>query len=281
MMSRRLLLGGLASGLAGLGISGALAHDARYVHPFRPLLERVELPLPAAHANLAGLRIGFVTDTHVGPYFSTDDLARATALLAAERPDLILLGGDFISESPRYAGPAAEVLGELAGAATLGGYAVLGNHDYSNSAAKMTAALTRGGVEVLRNQATRIATGRGDLWLAGIDESLLSLADPEATFAAIPPGSAALALWHEPEYADRTAALGAFAQLSGHSHGGQVRLPSIGALVVPEGGRRYVMGLNHAGPMAIYTSRGVGVFRPPVRLNCPPEVTLATLVARG
>jgi predicted MPP superfamily phosphohydrolase len=88
-----------------------------------------------------------------------------------------------------------------------------------------------------------------------------------------------LALWHEPDYAEASAELGAFAQLSGHSHGGQVRLPGIGPLVLPLGGARYVMGLNDANGMPVYTTRGVGVYLPPLRFNCPPEVTLVTLVA--
>jgi predicted MPP superfamily phosphohydrolase len=135
------------------------------------------------------------------------------------------------------------------------------------------------GITVLRNDSAAIETGRGELWVAGVDEALMARADPEATFAGIPSGAAILALWHEPDYARQTAALGAFAQLSGHSHGGQVRLPGIGPLVLPEGGERYVMGLNEADGMPIYTTRGVGVFLPPIRLNCPPEVTLVTLIA--
>jgi predicted MPP superfamily phosphohydrolase len=277
---RRFALGGLVGGLGAVGFAGKTLHDAYAVEPFSPELERIELTLPAGHDQLAGLRIGFVTDVHVGPYITEDDAARATALLAQERTDLILLGGDYISASPRYAGPAAEVLGELVRGAPLGGYAVLGNHDAGEfgRAEKVTAALEAVGIRVLRNAAAAVETGRGELWLAGVDEAIMARADPEATFSRIPAGAAALALWHEPDYAGRTAALGAFAQLSGHSHGGQIRLPGIGPLVLPAGGRRYVMGLNLARGMPVYTSRGVGVFLPPFRLNCPPEVTLITLV---
>ena len=107
----------------------------------------------------------------------------------------------------------------------------------------------------------------------------MARANPAATFAGIPDKAAVLALWHEPDYARETARLGAFAQLSGHSHGGQVRLPGFGPLFLPKGGQRYVLGLNHASGMPIYTARGVGVFLPPLRVNCPPEVTLITLAA--
>jgi predicted MPP superfamily phosphohydrolase len=277
---RRFTFGGLLGGLGAIGIAGKTLHDAYAVEPFAPELERIDLPLPTRHNQLAGLRIGFVADVHVGPYISVDEAARALALIAQERPDLVLLGGDYVSASPRYAEPVAEVLGELVRGVPLGGYAVLGNHDAGERgrAEKVTAALEAEGIPVLRNAATAIETGRGELWIAGVDEAIMARADPEKTFSRIPTDAAVLALWHEPDYAGRTAALGAFAQLSGHSHGGQVRLPGIGPLVLPEGGRRYVMGFNYVRGMPVYTSRGVGVFLPPFRLNCPPEVTLVTLV---
>jgi predicted MPP superfamily phosphohydrolase len=144
----------------------------------------------------------------------------------------------------------------------------------------VTAALTATGIRVLRNAAAAVDTDRARLWIAGVDEAIMARADPAAAFAGIPPGAATLALWHEPDYAAQTAARGAFAQLSGHSHGGQVRLPGVGPLFLPRGGTRYVQGFNRAGGMPVYTARGVGVFFPPLRLNCPPEVTLVTLTAR-
>jgi hypothetical protein len=118
------------------------------------------------------------------------------------------------------------------------------------------------------------------LWIAGIDETLLGHPDPKKTFAAIPAGTRPLALWHEPQFAEEAAALGAFAQLSGHTHGGQIRLPGLGPVGLPRHGRRHIIGLNDAAGMPIYTARGVGVYRPPLRFNCPPEVTLIELVAK-
>jgi predicted MPP superfamily phosphohydrolase len=269
--------------MAGLGLlgAGALAAQARHVAPYRPVLERVALPVPAGHAALAGLRIGFVTDAHVGPSFSAADLARATALLIEQRPDLVLLGGDYISEATRYIDGAAAVLADLVQAAPLGGYAVLGNHDMHHGGRPVATALERCGIPVLRNRAVEVESGHGRLWVAGIDESLVARPDPVGTFARIPSGAAALALWHEPAGAAQVARLGAFGQLSGHSHGGQIRLPIIGPLVLPPHGRTHAIGWNRAAGMPVYTSRGVGVYRPPLRFRCPPEVTLVALVAPG
>lgn len=277
-MSRRAFaFGGLLGAGGALGLSGLEAYKARYVNPFRPELERVSITAPPQAAGLAGLKIGFITDTHVGPFINPDDLARATALIAREQPDLVLFGGDFISESPRYAGPAVEVLSELITGVPLGGIAVLGNHDYSVSATRVTAALEGIGVPVLRNDATSISFGNETLWIAGIDETLLGNPDPPATFRQIPDGASAIALWHEPQFAEHAAAQGAFLQLSGHTHGGQIRLPGVGPIGLPMDGKRHVIGLTDADGMPVYTARGVGVYRPPMRFNCPPEVTLITI----
>jgi predicted MPP superfamily phosphohydrolase len=207
------------------------------------------------------------------------DVDRAVRIILNEQPDLMLLGGDYISASPRFAVPASEIFRQLVDGIPLGVIAVLGNHDCGEKgrAEIVTAALANVGITVLRNESREVPTGSGSLWIAGIDEAIMATSDPDAAFARIPGGAASLALWHEPDYARFSAALGAFAQLSGHSHGGQVRIPGIGPLFLPRGGRRYVMGQNFVGSMPVYTSRGAGVFMPPVRFNCPPEVTLVTL----
>lgn len=280
-VNRRLFaLGGLVGGLNAIGVTAWSGYRALAVNPQEPRLERIDLLLPPGHDDLAGLTIGFVADTHVGPFTSAAEVARATALLLPHQPDLVLLGGDYISDSPRFAEPAADVLGALAGTAPLGALAVLGNHDTGERGRDriVVAALERVGIRVLRNEAAAIERGRGRLWVAGVDEAIMARADPALTFASIPGDAAVLALWHEPDFADQTAVLGAFGQLSGHSHGGQVRLPGIGPLMLPAGGRRYVIGFNDASGMPVYTTRGVGVYLPPLRLNCPPEVTLVTLV---
>jgi predicted MPP superfamily phosphohydrolase len=279
-MSRRtFLLGGAAGVAAATGLTLLEAYQARYVNPYQPLLEHISVPVPAEHLGLAGLRIGFVTDTHVGPFITPDDLARATKLVADEHPDLILLGGDYVSESPRFTTSAVEVLWELVREAPLGGFAVLGNHDLSVSQRRVEQVLNNTGIPVLRNKSASIKYGGDQLWIAGIDEYLLGDPDPVATFSQVPAGAAAIALWHEPEYAEQATAQGAFLQLSGHSHGGQIRIPGVGPVGLPVGGKRHIIGMNNAGGMPIYTARGVGVYRPPLRFNCPPEVTIVSLVA--
>jgi uncharacterized protein len=257
--------------------AAGLAHHARYTAPYRPVLERVALPVAEQHRGLTGLRIGFVSDTHVGPVFSAADVDRALALLFAADPDIVLLGGDYLSESPRYAAEAAAVLGSYVSASRLGVLAVLGNHDYSNDDRRVMRSLERNGIHVLHNASARVTRDDEAFWVVGIDDALLGRPDLARAFAAVPESAAAIALWHEPDWAEAAARSGALLQLSGHSHGGQVRLPLLGNLTAPTGGRRYVSGVHMVAGMPVYTSRGVGVFRPPVRFRCSPEVTVLTL----
>ena len=278
--------------------AGSVSHhqDARL--NFAGLLLAVENASPVAAADVLADRLAhalgasgvafLVADfsgralVRLGHAGSPSDLCRAVALLASEKPDLILMGGDFASESPRYAEQAAGAVAPLVEAARLGAYAVLGNHDMECGAKKVTAALEDRGVQVLRNESVAIETGNGTLWIAGVDEITHFNHDARATFAQIPLGAAVLALWHEPDFAEQAAERGAFAQVSGHTHGGQIRFPFIGPLVLPRFGRRFIRGKFSVDGMTLYVSRGAGVYRPPVRFRCPPEVTLITLdVSRG
>ena len=266
----------IASG-AVLAVTEA-GRRARHVAPYCPVLETIDIRLPAGIETPPRLRVGFLADTHVGSVIRAADVDRALSLLLAADPDLLLFGGDYVSESPRHILDAAAVLGNVANATRFGTLAVLGNHDYANGAGRVTAALESHGIRVLRNESARVGGDTGDLWIAGIDDAILGSPDPRSAFAGVPSSGRALALWHEAGWAERVAEYGAFLQLSGHSHGGQVRLPLVGPLSAPAGGRRFVEGANFAAGMPIYTTRGVGVYRPPVRFRCSPEVTLLTLI---
>jgi len=276
---RAFVTGGLLGGISAAGLTAAEAYSARYRNPYRPRLEETTLQAPKGYESLAGLRIGFITDTHVGPFIAKEDIERAANLIRAQMPDLLLLGGDYVFESTRYIPIAVEALGSLASEIELGAVGVLGNHDLHVDGYMVENSMEAVGITILRNESHKITFNGEDLWIAGIDETLLGYPDVDKTFAGIPDGSASLALWHEPEFAEQAAAKGAFAQLSGHTHGGQIRIPAVGPVGLPLDGKRYVIGHNIADGMQIYTSRGVGVFRPPMRFNCPPEVTVITLVA--
>ncbi len=266
-----------ASAAAGVGAAALGAGWATLGEPNWPVVERVSVTLPRLPATLDGLRVAQLSDLHISQYTTAGDIDRAAALAMRQSPDVIVLTGDFIwREVWQYAEELVEPLRTLY--APLGVYAVLGNHDHWEGAALAARVLGEAGVTLLVNQALRLDTD-APLWLAGLDDVWESKHDMRAALDGAPDGDCKLLLVHEPDYADSAAGYPVDLQLSGHSHGGQINLPHYGRPVLPYLGQRYPAGLYQIGDLALYTNRGIGVISPPVRLNCPPEVTLLTLHA--
>lgn len=257
----------------------AVALYARFVHPYRPRVNHVMVQLPRAHRHLDGLTIAFVSDTHVGPHFTGADLTPVVELLQRAEPDLVLFGGDYVSESPRFLEYVRDPLKAMAAVSPNGAYGVLGNHDLSNIRERVLAMLHEAGITPLQNDAVEIPTRLGPLWVVGIDDALLGRPNPAEAFATVPADAPVVALWHEPDLARRLEPWSPMLLLCGHTHGGQVRLPLIGPLSLPTMGRRYVTGRYEFGDMTMLISNGIGMYRPPVRLNCPPEVLLVRMIA--
>ncbi len=235
--------------------------------------EHIRIPLKALPSPLGGLRIAFLSDLHHGPQVDLPHIRRAVRMAREAAPHLVLLGGDFVTGSAAYADACAQELASLQ--ALLGVYACLGNHDYWTDPEAVTGALSRVGVRVLRNEGVKVTEG---LWVAGVDDVWEGQPSLEMALEGAPSSAVTVLLAHEPDYADEVAADGrVMVMLSGHTHGGQVRLPILGPPVLPYLGRRYPAGLYALGDMTLYVSRGVGLISPPVRFNCRPEVTLLTL----
>jgi predicted MPP superfamily phosphohydrolase len=225
-------------------------------------LTRAELPVTGLPSALAGLRIGLITDVHRSQWVSAEDVNHAVGLLMSAQPDLVVLGGDFVTWGDRkFVGPSAEALSALH--APHGVFAILGNHDDDHD---MPAALTAGGAERIRNES---------LELVGIRYWTRRASD----ISAIVRGASGpvVLLAHDPRRLTEAAALRIPLVLSGHTHGGQVVLPVIGAVAA----RKFpvISGIARQDDTTIFVSRGVGTVYVPVRINCPPEVALLTLAA--
>jgi predicted MPP superfamily phosphohydrolase len=190
---------------------------------------------------------------------------------------VIALTGDLVNSSWHYIEPCSEILKRFQ--AALGVYAVLGNHDYWVGFLNlMIRSVAAAGVRLLRNEAVPLTRGSSTLYLVGIDDLWLRLANIRQALETVPGNACKIALMHEPDFADIAAQAEIDLQLSGHSHGGQVRVPGIGPLILPRYGEKYPMGFYRVGNFTrLYTNRGVGVLPPGVRFNCPPEITLITL----
>jgi hypothetical protein len=130
---------------------------------------------------------------------------------------------------------------------------------------------------VLANQSVAIERNGARFWLAGINDALSRTADLAQTLRKVPANEPVVLLAHEPDFADQACHFPIDLQLSGHSHGGQVRLPFLPPLYLPDMAKKYVLGTYQVGPLPLYTNAGLGTVDVAVRLNCPPEVTLLTL----
>jgi len=280
---RKFLKGG--AGLAAAGGLG-IAVDAAFMEPNHPRLERIEVRLPRLPAGLDGFMVAQLSDFHYDPRFTVRPIQTAVSATNQLQPDLVVLTGDFVTvpflerrgaamRAADAADPCARLLSGLTG--RHGAVAVLGNHDVSADADHVTTSLQSSGIQVLRNQCQPIEREGARFWLAGVDDVLGGGANVSETLRGIPSGEAVVLLCHEPDFADIVARHPVDLQLSGHSHGGQVRFPLIGPLYLPELARKYPIGLRRIGSMMLYTNRGIGTIRLPVRWNCPPEVTFFTL----
>lgn len=265
--------------LSWTGVTYAIGALARRAKLDQPELVEVDIPSPGLPPALAGLRIGHLTDVHVGVHVRPADARRAVELLMQAAPDLIVMTGDLVDHRPRDVVPAAQAMAGLA--APLGVYGVLGNHDHRVGGARLLAAIAEHApnLTMLVNSARRVSPRGGNLWVAGLDSVYLGLADVDDALASVPPGAPCLLLCHEPDTADhlpRPVTL----TLAGHAHGGQIRLAGR-PLLLPPLGRRYHTGLNHSAAGPVYTSRGVGWTGIPLRLDCPAEVAVLRLMPVG
>ena len=240
-----------------------------------PVIRRATVDLPGLPATTPPLRIALMTDTHMsGPDNSPERLGRIVDRINAERPDLVLLGGDYIGDpklvGPTY-GPAASVAPFARLRARLGVFAVMGNHDGGAGPAKALAGI---GVRVLRNQAIQA----GPIVLGGLDDPHIGRQDIPATLRAMAslPGARIL-LTHGPDAVEKLDGSVPLV-LAGHNHCGQIALPWIGALWVPSrSGTDYACGLYHIGQIRLVVSGGVGTSFLPLRAFAPPEFWIITL----
>jgi predicted MPP superfamily phosphohydrolase len=238
---------------------------------------RHEVKVPGLPRSFHGYRIAFLTDTHVASFMRRAFYREVVARTMAFDPDLVLLGGDFVTWE-RHIPLMAELL--LTGLEARDGvFAVLGNHDYWANGDGVVAAMTARGVRFVVNRSVLLRRGDDVLPLLGIDEIYRGEPDVPAAFSAIPAGSACIGISHHPDVVDLLDGRRVDLLLCGHTHGGQIRVPFFGSIVVPsrhEG--RYAAGFHRAGDVLMYVSRGIGSI-PPLRILCRPEV--ATFVLRS
>ena len=283
-LTRRSFLALSAASLGGFAVySGEIArHELR--------VETYDVHLASLPDAFRGMRIAQISDIHFVEYTESFFLREVVDHLNALHPDMVVLTGDFVTYGPvRWPSEEAhkrfalrhlpECLSILSGIQCPSRYAILGNHDMMVSGRQVSGDLVSHGIPVLRNSALPLERSGQRLWLVGLGSACAKDADPDRAIPAnvLRDKEAMIVLAHEPDILPTVARYGPELMLSGHTHGGQVRVPFLPPAFLPDYGRRYLAGWFRYGSTQLYVNRGIGTIGVPLRLNCPPEITVLTL----
>ncbi|RMD87461.1 MAG: metallophosphoesterase [Candidatus Dadabacteria bacterium] len=269
-----------------------------------PEITDTSLPIPEIPKEFVGYKIAFIADTHLGIYLTKDYLWEIFSKTKKLRPDLLVLGGDYIWIQRSQLAKAissitknslsglsrgnliTEVYNTTAkGASEVnppdGICAVYGNHDRWEAPVTCKESLERSGIRVLVNDSYKIRRGSAELTIYGCDDYWTGI--PKLSLPLKKEkNEIRIVLAHNPDYlaenANKLNELRVYLALCGHTHGGQIRFPLVGPFFYNISHRDLIEGLNYLGETAIYTTRGIGTVEIPLRVNCPPEITFITLV---
>jgi len=271
---RQFITGSLKITAAPLLASMGFYQYGQRIEAYGVSLEQVTIPIKGLPPSLHGFRIVQLSDIHVEPFTPIEVITAAVTITNQLQADVIVLTGDYVTDKAEAIHKLTPLLAPLQ--AKHGVFAIFGNHDLWTNATVVGQALEQMGFRLLVNQGVML----GELYLAGVDDCWSGRPNLAAALAQHQADMPVILLAHEPDFAD------AFCQdkrvnlqLSGHTHGGQVRIPGYGAVVLPRHGKKYQAGLYQVDGMWLYTNRGLGVMPIRQRINCPPEVTEFTLVA--
>lgn len=266
---------------AGLLLGGAVAIDTFAIEPREPVVERLTVGIRGLPRPFEGFTICQITDVHHGPIVPRGYVEEVVRRANALGPDLMVLTGDYIDQDREYVAPCLETLSGLR--SPNGITAVLGNHDHFVGGEYSARAVRDHGIRLLRNEHYLIEKGGEAVCIAGTRDYYEDVPDAGLALRRVPEDIPRILLNHHPDYCEYLPP-GERIDLiiSGHTHGGQVRVPVAGyAPIVPSSfGQKYSGGLvrlKRRGETPVYVSRGVGVVFLPMRFNCPPEITLVTL----
>lgn len=268
--------------LGKISLGGAFAGAGGFFYSYdfeTSWIELTSIPLPLRRLsdNFRGYRVVQISDLHLDDRTDPGYLEKIVRLVNEQEPDLIACTGDFVTFTPERFVPAlTATLSRLE--ARDGVFAVLGNHDHLTGPEVVSAAIREGGATELRNEVRTVKRAGYPLHVCGVDDVWEGNPRLDQVLSRLPGSGPAILLVHEPDVADTVSATGRFdLQLSGHSHGGQIRLPLVGAPTLPRYARKYPVGMYRVGGMPLYTNRGLGMLPPRIRFLCRPEITVLDL----
>lgn len=278
-ISRRTVLKRLIFGGIALGLVDAVAIEPKWLQ-----FNRVDIPLANLPPSFDGYRIALLSDFHVGNFISTEYIRKAFAMAGEFKPDVFILPGDFVHSHDFVKKSDGEVP-DLAPAfvnldAPDGAFAVLGNHDNWVNPQEIAVRLDRVGIRVLLNKSAVVRRGSSAMAFVGTDDLRTGFPNLEKALKGAPKTAFRILLQHNPDFAEEMHdGHHVDLQLSGHTHGGQIKIPFGPAIVMRSRyGNKYREGLVQGPKHPVYVTRGIGVATPfPIRFFCRPEVTAITL----
>jgi hypothetical protein len=246
------------------------------IEPYNYSVVELDVLIRNLPAAFEGFRITQLTDVHHSRIVGIDEIERVVKIALRTNPDLIALTGDYTTSYRRYIEPCAEALGQLH--ANEGVWAVLGNHDHYTDPELTTRSLERHHIAVLNNENTTIRRGSDAIQLSGIDDSSWAAANWIRALNGLDERKPTVMLSHQPVVLEYEPAEKVSLILSGHTHGGQINLPLLGAparFLTKD--LKYAHGLFRRGDTQLYVSSGTGVIGLPVRFGVRPEIAVLRL----
>lgn len=275
----------LKKGIKTFGVTAASLfggyYYAKHLEPHWIETNSYTIKSPTIPIPFSGSKIVQFSDTHLGFHYDLSNLESIVKKIKALNPDIIVFTGDLMDEPQTYQNPERIIPILQSLSAPLGKFAVYGNHDHGGYGTNLYGQIMKlSGFTLLQNDVTIIEKNGESFYLAGIDDAMLGKPDFQTIAAKIKNNTFKLMLSHAPDLADISSSFGFDFQLSGHSHGGQIQIPFIGALVKPPFAQKYFDGIyeiNNGSPLTVYVNRGLGTTRLPFRFLSRPEITQFTL----
>jgi len=273
-LTRRQFLSGLVS--APLIAVSAASVYSRLIEPYAYWVSETDIFIRNLPARFEGFRIAQLTDIHHSRILGINEVRRVVGLAQQTKPDMFVLTGDYSTSYRRYIEPCAEALSGLN--APEGVWAVLGNHDHYTDPELTTRALERHHIAVLNNAHTTLQRGPDSLQLSGIDDWTWNAVDWVRAFSGLKANTPTILLSHQPIVLDLEQTHRVALILSGHTHGGQLNFPWLGAPArFATKDLKYARGLFRSGDTQLYVSSGTGVIGLPLRFGVRPEIAVLRL----
>lgn len=276
---RTFLKRSIATLLSIFGIGVGSRYYAEYIEPYWIDITYHTISDEHIPNGFSGTTIVQFSDTHLGFQYQLKDLKKTVELINRLQPDLIVFTGDLMDKPNHFHNPSGivPILQKLH--APIGKLSIFGNHDHGENGSNLyRKTMEESDFIVLQNSNTIIKNKMNqNLYISGLDDAMLGQPDWEKALHNIPEDAYSILLSHAPDFADRANQEAVSLQLSGHSHGGQVKIPFYGALVTPPFAKKYYEGMYELDNMKLYVNKGLGTTRLPLRFLTRPEITVFTL----